>query len=159
MVMEQGGAGAAHDADRDLDAIVVPSTAKFGGGALLLLGALTLVLCLQTVLVVRRYDALTTPIIGVMFALGLGCAVLGFQITRGSGKAAVVGTVLAGITFFGSGTWFVFGLFHNFVSALALLLLPIAVAAGLFSALSIGWARRADAARDRLRAQGLDPGL
>lgn len=159
MTLEQREAGAAHDADRDLDAIVVPSTAKFGGGALLLLGALTLVLCLQTVLVVRRYDALTVPIICVMFALGLACAILGFQITRGSGKAAMVGTVLAGITFVGSASWFVFGLFHNFVSALALLLLPIAVAAGLFSALSISWARRADAARDRLRAQGLDPGL
>jgi hypothetical protein len=149
MVIEQGGTGATtHSEDADLAAIIVPSTAKFGGGALLLLGVLTLVLCLQTVLVVARYDALTLPIICLMFALGLACSVLGFRITRGSGKAAVVGTVLAGVTFSGAGTWFVFGLFHNLVSMLA-----------LFSALSISWARRADAARERLRAQGLDSGL
>ena len=79
--------------DADFEAIIVPASAKFGGGALLLLGVLTLLLCLQTVLVVARYDSLMVPIIPVMFAL------------------------------------------------------------------SIGWARRADHARERLRAQGLDSGL
>src|SRR4051794_30525808 len=52
--------------DADLEAIIVPASAKFGGGALLLLGVLTLVLCLQTVLVVARYDSLMVPIISVM---------------------------------------------------------------------------------------------
>ncbi|HEX3772944.1 MAG TPA: hypothetical protein VHV51_00700 [Polyangiaceae bacterium] len=46
----------ASDEDADLAAIVVPAAAKFGGGSLLLLGVLTLVLGLQTVLVVRRYE-------------------------------------------------------------------------------------------------------
>ena len=145
--------------DADLEAITVPASAKFGGGALLLLGVLTLVLCLQTVLVVARYDSLTVPIISLMFALGAACAVLGFRITRGSGKATLTGTVFAGIDFVLTAAWFVFGIFHNLFSLLALLLLPIAVTALLFSALSIGWARRADEARERLRAQGLDSGL
>ena len=47
--MNPMGAGAASD-DADLNAIMVPKTAKLGGGALLLLGVLTLVLFLQTVL-------------------------------------------------------------------------------------------------------------
>ncbi|HEY4157179.1 MAG TPA: hypothetical protein VGM29_03745 [Polyangiaceae bacterium] len=145
--------------DADLAAIVVPPTAKFGGGALLLLGVLTLVLCLQTVLVVGRYNSLTVPIISAMFLLGASCAVLGFQITRGSGKAAVLGAGFASITCLGAGGWFVFGIFNNLFSLLALMLMPIAVTAILFVALSIGWARRADLARERLRAQGLDSGL
>jgi hypothetical protein len=145
--------------DADLETIVVPPNAKFGGGSLLLLGALTLVLCLQTVLVVRRYEALLVAIIGIMFLLGAISMVLGFQLTRGSGKAAVLGTGLAGVTFVFSGAWFVFAFVHNVVSLLALLLLPIALMALTFSAMSIAWARRADEARERLRAQGLDPGL
>ena len=72
--------------DADFEAITVPASAKFGGGALLLLGVLTLVLCLQTVLIVARYDSLMVPIISVMFALGAACMVLGFRITRGSGN-------------------------------------------------------------------------
>ena len=145
--------------DADFEAIVVPASAKFGGGALLLLGVLTLVLGLQTVLVVARYDSLTVPIISLMFALGVACAALGFRITRGSGKAALMGTVIAGVTLLLAGAWFVFGVFHNLFSMLALMLMPIAVTALLFSGLSIGWARRADEARERLRAQGLDSGL
>ena len=145
--------------DADLEAIVVPNIAKVGGGALLLLGVLALVLCLQTVLVVGRYDLLTIPIIAVMFVLGSTCSVLGFQLTRGSGRAAVLGAVLAGVTFVLSGSWFVFGLMNNLVSVLALMLEPLSVVAVVFSALSITWARKADAARERLRAHGLDSGL
>ncbi|HEY4102955.1 MAG TPA: hypothetical protein VGM44_03655, partial [Polyangiaceae bacterium] len=84
--MNQINAGASNE-DADLAAIVVPPTAKFGGGSLLLLGVLTLVLCLQTVLVVRRYEGFLVAIIAIMFGLGIACAVLGFQTTRGSGKA------------------------------------------------------------------------
>jgi len=153
------GSAAASTDDADLEAIVVPNLAKVGGGSLLLLGVLTLVLCLQTVLVVGRYNALTIPIIAVMFVLGAACSVLGFQITRGSGKAAVLGTAFGGVTFVLSGAWFVFGLMNNLVSLLALMLEPLAALAVVFSAVSIGWARRADAARERLRAHGLDSGL
>jgi hypothetical protein len=155
---QRGTSGGTDSDDADLEAIVVPSSAKFGGGALLLLGVLTLVLGLQTVLVVARYNSLTLPIIAVMFALGAGCSVLGFQTTRGSGKAATLGTGFAGLSFVLAGAWFVFGIFHNLVSMLALMLMPIAVTAALFCGLSISWARRADAARERLRAHGLDSG-
>ncbi len=158
-VNPHGEASGTSSEDADLAAIVVPPSAKFGGGALLLLGVLTLVLCLQTVLVVGRYDALTVPIISVMFLLGASCSLFGFQITRGSGKAAVFGSGLAIATFLGAGGWFVFGILNNLVSVLALMLMPIAVTALLFTALSIGWARQADLARARLRAQGLDSGL
>ena len=156
--MNSQGVGISQE-DEDLAAIVVPPNAKFGGGALLLLGVLTLILGLQTVLVVRRYEPLLITVIVIMFTLGLGSAWLGFQTTRGSGTATIAGIGFAIVTFVLSGAWFVYALVHNVVSLLALGLLPLAVTAILFGALSIGWAKRADVARERLRAQGLDAGL
>src|SRR3954468_5529023 len=95
--------------DADLRAITVPSSVKVGGGTLLLLGVLTLVLCLQTALAVR-FNAITTPVVLLMFAIGVACALLGFYLTRGSGKAAVFGTALAGGSFFLLAGWVGFSL-------------------------------------------------
>lgn len=144
--------------DADLLAVTVPSSVKIGGGTLLLLGVLTLVLCLQTALAVR-FNAIGTPIVLLMFAVGLGCAWLGFYLTRGSGKAAVSGTVLTGVSFFLLAGWVGFSLYNGLLSLLAIALLPLSLLALTFCALSISWARRADQARERLRAQGLDLGL
>ena len=155
--MNPMGAGAASD-DADLNAIMVPKTAKLGGGALLLLGVLTLVLFLQTVLIVQVI-LLTIPILVVMFALGVACSVSGFRLTRGSGKAAVWGCALAAVTFSTAGGWFAFALYRGVFSLLSLALMPLAVVALICSAFSIALARQADHARARLRAQGLDPGL
>jgi Ca2+/Na+ antiporter len=131
---------------------------KIGGGTLLLLGVLTLVLCLQTALAVR-FNVIGAPIVLMMFAIGLAAALLGFYLTRGSGKAAVSGTVLAGVSFFLLAAWVGFSLYNGLLSLLAMALLPLSLLAATFCALSVGWARRADQARERLRAQGLDLGL
>ena len=144
--------------DADLQAVTVPSSVKIGGGTLLLLGVLTLVLCLQTALAVR-FNAITTPIVLLMFALGLACALLGFYLTRGSGKAAVFGTALAAGAFFLLAGWVGFSLYNGLLSLLAIALLPLSLLAATFCGLSISWSRRADLARERLRAQGLDLGL
>ncbi|HYQ04687.1 MAG TPA: hypothetical protein VER96_38700 [Polyangiaceae bacterium] len=144
--------------DADLQAVTVPSQVKIGGGTLLLWGVLTLVLCLQTALAVR-FTAITTPIVLLMFALGLSGAWFGFKLTRGSGKAAVSGVVLTGVSFFLFAAWVGFSLYNGLLSLLAILLLPLSLLAALFCGLSVSWARRADQARERLRAQGLDLGL
>jgi hypothetical protein len=144
--------------DADLQAVTVPSSVKIGGGTLLLWGVLTLVLCLQTALAVR-FDAITTPIVLSMFALGLSGALLGFYLTRGSGKAAVSGVVLTCVSFFLFAAWVGFSLYNGLLSLLAISLLPLSLLAATFCGLSVSWARRADRARERLRAQGLDLGL
>jgi asparagine N-glycosylation enzyme membrane subunit Stt3 len=144
--------------DADLLAVTVPSSVKIGGGTLLLWGVLTLVLCLQTALAVR-FNAITTPIVLLMFALGLTGALLGFHLTRGSGKAAVAGVVLSGVSFFLFAAWVAFSFSNGLLSLLAIALLPLSLLAATFCGLSVSWARRADQARERLRAQGLDLGL
>lgn len=158
--MNQFGVGtSSEDAqDADLQAITVTSTVKVGGVSLLALGVLTLVLCLQTALAVR-FDSVSTPIVLTMFSIGLACALVGFYLTRGSGKAAVSGTALSGLAFVLLTAWLIFATIHGFFSLLCLALIPLALIACFFSALTIPWTRRADAARERLREQGLDLGL
>src|SRR6188768_2302009 len=146
------GMGSEDAQDADVQAITVPSSVKVGGGTLLLLGVLTLVLCLQTSLVVR-FTAISLPIVLLMFGIGLACALVGYYLTRGSGKAAVSGAVLAGVSFFLLSAWVGFSFYIGLFSLLAISLLPLSLLAGTFCALSISWARRADQARERLRAQ------
>jgi hypothetical protein len=143
--------------DADYEALAVPRIAKFGGGALLFLGVMTLVLCLQTLLMFR-VTLVTTPIFAVMLLLGVGCAVLGVRITRADGKAAIGGTFIAAFTSLLSGAWFAYGWVHDTVIALAAALIPIALLALVLCALSIDAARQADRARARLRQQGLNLG-
>lgn len=158
---QYGGAGASSSTDAqdaDLQAVTVPSSVKVGGGTLLLWGVLTLVLCLQTALAVR-FTAITTPIVSLMFTLGLAATLLGYYLTRGSGKAAIFGVVLTGVSFFLLAGWVAFSLYNGLLSLLAIALLPLSLLAATFCGLSVSWARRADQARERLRAQGLDLGL
>jgi hypothetical protein len=143
--------------DADYEALAVPRIAKFGGGALLFLGVMTLVLCLQTLLMLRM-TLFTTPIMALMLLLGVGCAVLGFRITRADGKAAIGGTFIAAFTSLLSGAWFAYCWLYDIVTALAAALVPIALLALVLCALSIDGARQADRARARLRQQGLDLG-
>lgn len=144
--------------DADYEALVVPRIAKLGGGALLFLGVMTLVLCLQTLLMFRM-TLFTTPIMAAMLLLGVSCAVLGFRITRADGKAAIGGTFIAAFTSLLSGAWFAYGWQYEIVTALAAALVPVALLALTLCALSIDGARHADRARARLRQQGLDLGL
>ena len=143
--------------DDDFVAIVVPQSVKVSRGALLFSGILTLVLGLQTVLSVRL-TSFTGVIVGAMFGLGGSCSAMGFQLTRGSGRAAVMGIGFSAATFLLHAVWFVFGAFHGFVSLLAFILMPLASTSLICAARSVVWARRADGARERLRAQGLDSG-
>lgn len=143
--------------DADYEALSVPRIAKVGGGTLLFLGVMTLLLCVQTLLMFRM-TLLTTPIMAVMLALGLSCAVLGFRITRADGKAAIGGTFIAALTSLLSGGWFAYGWLNETVIALAGVLVPIALLSLVLCALSIDAARQADRARARLRDQGLNLG-
>ena len=143
--------------DADYEALVVPRMAKIGGGTLTFLGVMTLILCLQTLLMFRM-TLFTTPIMAVMLLLGVGCAVLGFRITRADGKAAIGGTFIAAFTSLLSAAWFAYSWQYETVIALAAALVPIALLALVLCALSVDGARQADRARARLRERGLDLG-
>src|SRR3954468_7352390 len=109
----------------DYEALVVPRIAKFAGGTLLFLGLMTLVLFLQTVLILR-VTVLTGAIMTLMLALGVASVVLGFRITRARGGAAIAGTFVAAFTTLVTGGWFAYSWLYDIVIALAAGLVPIA---------------------------------
>jgi hypothetical protein len=141
----------------DLDALKIPSTAKVAGGFALLLGVFQCVLAAQTVAVLR--GSLQYPFSGFMAILGLIIAYAGFRVTRGSGKAAIVALSAAVANLLTAGAWFVFNLWHGILSPLTFLVFVLSVATIAVSALAAPALRRVDAARARLRAQGLETGL
>jgi hypothetical protein len=74
------------------------------------------------------------------------------------GRAALVGTFVAAATFVGSATWFVFAMLNGLFTLLGLMIPGLALLATALVATSISRSKRADEARERLRAQGLDIG-
>jgi hypothetical protein len=145
------------NADADYEALVVPRIAKFAGGTLLFLGVMTLVLFLQTLLILR-VTVLTATLMALMLVLGVAGAVLGFRITRARGRAAIAGTFVAAFTTLLSGGWFAYSWLYDVVIALAAALVPISLLALVLCALAIDGARHTDRARARLRKEGLDLG-
>lgn len=141
----------------DLDALRLPGTAKVAGGFALLLGVFQCILAAQNAVVLR--GALQYPITGFMAILGLVIAYAGFRVTRGSGKAAIVALSACTVGLITAAAWFVFTLLHGMLSPLTFLVFVLSLATLTLSALAVPALRRVDAARARLRAQGLETGL
>jgi hypothetical protein len=141
----------------DVDSLTVPGNAKVAGGAGLLTGVFECVLAAQTVAVLR--GPLQFPTAGAMLGLGMGLAYSGFRVGRGSGKAALVEVVVGSVSILVVGAWSVFTLLHGVLSPLALLVAMVSIVVVAVAAVALPALRRLDAARERLRAEGLDTGL
>jgi len=141
----------------DFEELKLPAIAKISGGIALLLGFFHCILAAQTYVVLR--SSVSLLVVGVMLSLGLSAGYSGYRITRGSGKAAITATLVAAGTVLTTGVWLLFALRHGMLSPLTLLVLLFALATVIFSGLAVPDLRRVDAARERLRAQGLDTGL
>jgi hypothetical protein len=140
-------------------AMVTPTVAvKVSGACAMLTGVLCLVLALQAgaVLGVRGAFQLVIALFGVC---GLGALVSGFRLTRLLAGSALLTTGFASMSFVSALLWFVVALMKGVLILLALPILPIAGAAAITSFANRQRVARADAARSRLREQGLDLGL
>lgn len=120
-------------------------------------GVFTVLLGVQTALV-WRVSAIVAVALVLMFGLGAVFAVSGWLVMRVRGWASLAGTI-AGSTMavFGLG-WAIFALFNGLFSPLALLVVPLNAIGSLLALVRLGPGRRADAARERLRDQGLEAG-
>jgi len=143
--------------DEDLSAIRPGVSDRVGGSALMLAGFFTVLLGIQTYVVVRLV-AWTVLVVVTMFVVGLCSLYFGFKVTRRRGWAAVAGTASGGLTAMLGVVWLVFSLFNGLLSLLALGVVPLAAAAAGLSATRIAAGRRADAARARLEEAGLEAG-
>jgi hypothetical protein len=144
--------------DDDLQAIAPALTARLGGGALMLSGLLTALLGLQLALSVRG-----TGLFGVMpfvwMALGIGTIAIGWQVSRAREWAALTGATAGALLSVGHLVWLIVSFSNGLFSLLAIGNLPLAFAASLGAVLAMPACRRATAARERLRAVGLDVGI
>ncbi len=141
----------------DLDALRVPGIAKVAGGMGLLLGVFQCVLATQSFLLL--VPAWRFLVLAIMLGLGLTLVRGGYRITRGFGRVALVCTVAAAVNAVVTAAWFVFAVVHGVLSPLTLLVQLLSVACVIFSSLAIPALRSVDAARERLRAEGLETGL
>jgi hypothetical protein len=146
------------NADDDMLAIKATPAVKAGAAFMAGAGVLGLVLALQgaAVLGLRGIYQLTELVFGLLGALGIYAGAR-FSAMRGVGArlSAVVGGLLAVLGL----AWFVIAFVGGVLILLALVLVPVGGVAAGFALSNLEATRRADQARSRLRAQGLDAGL
>jgi hypothetical protein len=146
-------------ADDDLAAITATPLAKLAGGLLIGLGAFDAVLALQSWLLLVRAPVPALLLVLSMIAAAPVCVFLGWKVARLYGWASLAGSAAAGVTGVVALSWALFAFFNGVVALLAFALVPLSLAASVVSGLCIDAGRRADAARERLRDQGLEAGI
>jgi hypothetical protein len=145
-------------ADTDLDAIVVPSSVKLAGGLLVGAGVCATLIGIQALFFFRMAGAYQA--VGPLaLMLGGGCVFFGWGVVRGRSRAALAGLVVGALTLLFSLGWVALSLMNGVFSFISLANLPLSGLAAALVASSLKQVKAIDAARDRLRAQGLDAGL
>ena len=138
--------------------MIVPTTiAKVGGGAQMFVGLFGLVLAAQTAGIVA-FRGVMVIILPAMILFASVMLVAGWKTFKGRGVAALTGAIVGGIYGLLGIAWLVFSVMESLFSLVALFLGPATIAAAALSALAVGPGKKADDARERLRAQGLDAG-
>jgi hypothetical protein len=145
-------------ADSDIALIKATGLAKAGAACMAGAGVLGLVMALQGVAVLRLRGGyrLSEPVFLVLGLLGIYAATkLAGMRRQGALLATVIGCLLALVSL----VWFVITITHGVFLILPLALTPIAATAGALGIANLGDTSRADSARTRLKAQGLDAGF
>ncbi len=143
--------------DEDLRALS-PMLCKVAGGALALTGLFAVLASGQTWLTVEiRGPMMVAPY--AIFLLGIACIVAGAKLAGARRWAAVVGLVAVGLLVVVGGGWFVYAFIHRFVAFFVMLTPGAAVAAVVLAAIALPACDRAERARARLSAKGIDLGL
>jgi hypothetical protein len=150
-VGEQGG-------DDDMVAIKATTGAKAGGAVMAGGSILALVLALQgfAVIGLRGAYQLSEPWFALLGALGLWSAA---RLATMRGQGALMTAVLGALLSLSGIAWFFITLLGGVFIVLALVLAPVGAVAAFLGIVNLAPARKADAARGRLRAQGLDAGF
>jgi len=141
----------------DLEALVIPSSVKLAGGMLLGAGACIGVTGLQAMLLAPTGAFGLFP--PVMLVLSGGSVFAGWGVARGRARAASFGIVLGALTALVALAWVVITFMSGVISLITMLAVPLALAATTLIAVGLKAVKKIDAARERLRSQGLDAGL
>ncbi|MFO0660992.1 MAG: hypothetical protein U0165_14345 [Polyangiaceae bacterium] len=143
--------------EEDIVAVTPTTMAKVGGGGLMLAGLFMLVLAAQTATMLF-FDTVVIATLSAMVLLGGSSLVLGWNVSRMRGWAALSGPIIAAVQCIAALGWLVFSFTHGVFSLLAIAIIPLSGLACVLSGLCIDRCHKADLARGRLRAEGLDVG-
>ncbi len=146
------------DSVDDISLLAPTPAVKVAAACTLLSGLLGVVLALQAgaLLEARGAYRLSEPVFGL---LGLVELWVGYRLSRMRGRAALMSAIASGLLALAALVWFGITLMNGVFVFLALVLMPVASVATIGSLASLKVTARADAARLRLREQGLDAGL
>lgn len=149
---------AAPTADVDIQAATPPLVAVLAGRVGLALGVFTALLGAQS-LSNLRFVSWHWLVPAAMLPLAVGAGVSGWKLSRARGWAAIATTALSIVIGLWVSGWTVLALTFGYFSMLSPMVALASFLTALLSVLSIGPCRRADAARARLLADGLDLGV
>lgn len=153
-----GNLSSSDQEERDLAAIAPSRQTAIAGGVVLGVGIFTTLLGVQTQSAWQmRGLALIATIL--LFVLGPVAVVLGWNLRKARGWAAFGACALTGGTSLFIALWSLYALLNGFLSLLSFALVPGNAVAAFLSWTRLEQTRSADAARERLAAQGLDSGL
>lgn len=147
------------EADSDLSRLDAPLVVKLAAAVSGVAGLFACLGGLQPATSLIFRELWLAAVVWSLVAAGAAQLVLGFMLVRNRAWVAVGATVLAPITLLLSLGWAVFALSNGAFSCLNVLAVPLGIGATILAPLSIGPARRATAARQRLADQGVDLGL
>ena len=143
--------------DRDLAALS-PFWPKVAAAIVAIAGLCGVLGSLQTWTTIDILDAwAVAPVVDAL--LGFACIGFATRLVTARRWAAIAALVASALLVLTSGVWGVFAVANRFIAVFVLLAPVMSVAAVALSALAIGPCDRAEKARDRLRAQGLELGL
>jgi hypothetical protein len=145
------------EADLDIAAAAIPKAAQVAGGVTIGAGVLGILVAFQT-LTGFRVSLAYTLLLGLSAALGVAAIASGAALTRARPWAPAIAAVAAGVLGMSSGIWLVLSLGSGLISLFALGAPPIATIACVLAIVTIEPCKRVNAARSRLREQGLDLG-
>jgi hypothetical protein len=143
--------------DLTIQAAQVPSGVRVAGGFVLGAGVLSLLLGIQ-VWTGFQVPTSVRPLIHAVVTLGASAAVSGASLLRGRLWAAIAGLAASSLLALASAAWLYASFTGGLLSLFALACPAVAVFGTLAAALSIAPCRKIAAARERLRAEGLDLG-
>jgi hypothetical protein len=141
----------------DLEALVIPSSVKVAGAMLIGAGVTVGIVGLQVL--GFRTSGFVSLVGPLALVLSGGCVFAGWGVVRARARSALFALVLAVVTGLFAAAWVVLALMNGVLSPISLLVLPLAATAAILIFFATKNIRKIDAARERLRAQGLDAGL
>jgi hypothetical protein len=142
----------------DIAAAVPPLLARVAGGAVALAGGIVGLTGAQTLLIVTVRGAMAAAPY-VLLVLGLAQLILGTAVFRARAWAVVLAIASGALLTIASTVWLFFSFGNGLFSLFALGAPFVSVAAAVLALLAVGPCQRATAARERLRAQGMNLGI